>query len=85
MQSPLGNLPYPFPHPRGQLTVVEYARYEKVCKHEWETVYRESNSLLDQLFALHYRLIGRLLVLAETAEKNLEQSLMVTPPIRCVE
>lgn len=71
VDAPLGNLPYPFPHPRGQLTVVEYARYEKTCANEWETVYRESDSRLDRLFALHYRLIGPILVLAEAAEKNL--------------
>lgn len=29
VQSLLSSLPYPFPHPRGQLTVAEYAHYEK--------------------------------------------------------
>ncbi len=72
VDAPLGNLPYPFPHPRGQLTVAEYVRHEKPGENEWETVYRESDSRLDRIFALHYRLIGRFLVLAEAAEKNLD-------------
>jgi Zn-dependent protease with chaperone function len=72
VDAPLSNLLYPFPHPRGQLTVVEYSRYEKPCENEWETAYRESDSRLDRLFALHYRLIGPLLVLAEAAEKDLD-------------
>ena len=72
VQSSLGSLPYPFPHPRGQLTVVDYARYEKPCQHEWETAYHESNSHLERLSALHYRLLGRLLVIADFAEKSIE-------------
>jgi len=74
IETPLSNLKYPFPHPRGQLTISEYARFEKVCEHELETIYRNSDALLDRLFALHYRLVGRLLVLAETAEKDLAKS-----------
>jgi Zn-dependent protease with chaperone function len=71
VQSQLGNLPYPFPHPRGQLTVVEYAHYEKLCQNEWESVYHESSSHLERLFALHYRLLGRRLADVEAAETRL--------------
>jgi Zn-dependent protease with chaperone function len=78
IDSPLRGLPYPFPHPRGELTIVEYARYEKPCQNEWETVYRESDSHLDRMFALHYRLLGRLLVLAETAENELDSEAKVS-------
>jgi Zn-dependent protease with chaperone function len=72
VDSPVGSLPYPFPHPRGQVMILDYARYEKACETEWETAYRQSNSRLDRLFALHYRLVGRLLVLAGIAERILE-------------
>ena len=74
VQLALRDLSYPFPHPRGQLSVVDYARYEKKCANEWETVYRESNSHLDRLFALHYRLLGRLLVITSSAERELDRS-----------
>ncbi|HWF20380.1 MAG TPA: M48 family metallopeptidase, partial [Verrucomicrobiae bacterium] len=38
-QLPLGGLAYPFPHPRGQLSVIEYARYEKPTQNRWEEAY----------------------------------------------
>jgi hypothetical protein len=72
VDAPLGSLAYPFPHPRGQLTILEYARCEQAGSNEWETVYRESESRLNRLFGLHYRLVGRFLVLAGSAEKDLE-------------
>ena len=71
IQASLGELAYPFPHPRGQLTVVEYARFEKPGKGQWEAVYQESNSHLERLFALHYRLLGRLLAIASRIENEL--------------
>ena len=73
IQSILGNVAYPFPHPRGNLTIVEYARYEKTCDNDFETAYQQGNSHLDRLFALHYRIVGRLLVLAEKLESELEK------------
>jgi hypothetical protein len=80
VDSPLGSFAYPFPHPRGQLTVLEYARYGKPCQHKLESVYQESNSRLERLFPLHYRLLGRLLVAAEIAEKDLEQQSQTRSP-----
>jgi hypothetical protein len=72
IDAPIGNLTYPFPHPRGQLTILQYASNEKNYEHELERIYRESDSRLDRIFPLHYRLLGQLLVLAEAAEKSLE-------------
>jgi len=69
-----GNLAYPFPHPGGQLTIAEYARYEKPCKNEWEAAFQEGNSQVERMFALHHRLLGRLLVIAAMTEKELERS-----------
>ncbi len=74
VRSPLGTVPYPFPHPRGRLTIAEYAHYEKPCKNEWETAFQEGNALVERMFALHYRLLGRLLVIAANFEKALEDS-----------
>jgi Zn-dependent protease with chaperone function len=79
VQAPLSSLSYPFPHPRGQMTVAEYARYERACQNEWEAVYQESNSHLERLFALHYRLLGRLLAIVDIAEKDLEQKSQAPP------
>jgi Zn-dependent protease with chaperone function len=74
VQGPLGNLPYPFPHPRGPLSIAEYARFEKASQNEWEDAYHQSNSHVERLFALHYRLLGRLLVMAELAEKDSDEN-----------
>lgn len=71
IQKGLAEFVYPFPHARGHLTVIEYARHEKSCEHEWERVYRESDAHVERLFALHYRLTGRVLAHAEAVEKTL--------------
>ena len=71
VQRSLQQLPDPFPHPRGKLTVVEYASNDQSCDNVWETVFREANSHVDRLFPLHYRLLGRMLAIADKAEKHL--------------
>jgi Zn-dependent protease with chaperone function len=68
IQERLKDFAYPFPHARGQLTVAEYARAETQHEHKWVRAYQEANAHVDRLFALHYRLIGRVLVRAEAAE-----------------
>ena len=73
VQSPLGGLPYPFPHPRGKLTLIEYASYEKRDENQWLATYHQSNSHVERLFALHYRLFGLLLAAVEVAEKDFEK------------
>ena len=80
VDAPLSSLAYPFPHPRGQVTISDYARCGKAGQNEFETVYRECDSRLDRLFALHYRLIGRLLALAESAEKELDSEAKLSVP-----
>lgn len=71
VHAPLAGIPYPFQHPRGQLTIADYARYEKPCESEWESIFQESSACVERLFALHYRLLGRLLMVAEQAEQDL--------------
>jgi len=73
IQERLKPFAYPFPHARGQLTVAEYARSEKPAEFELQRVYQDGQSHVDRLFALHYRLIGRILVHADAAETSLEQ------------
>jgi Zn-dependent protease with chaperone function len=71
MQTRLKDFPYPFPHARGRLTVAEYARAEKQHEHAWVRAYQEANSHVERLFALHYRLIGQVLVRTDAAETEL--------------
>lgn len=73
IQDRLSSFPYPFPHPRGQLTVAEYARHEKSAESEGQRVYLDGHAHVDRLLALHYRLVGRLLAAAGTAEARLER------------
>jgi Zn-dependent protease with chaperone function len=72
IQGRLEAFAYPFPHARGQLTIAEYARWEKPCEHEWQRTYLDSNAHVDRLFALHYQLVGRLLAKADVGEHALE-------------
>ncbi len=73
IQERLSQFVYPFPHARGRLTVAEYARYEGSSENEWQRVYLDGNSHVERLFALHYRLSGRLLGLVATAEQDIEK------------
>jgi Zn-dependent protease with chaperone function len=70
IQSKLEGLRYPFRHARGEISIIEYARYGKQDEAEWETVYHDANAHLERLFALHYRALGRLLVIADVAEQG---------------
>jgi Zn-dependent protease with chaperone function len=74
IQERLAAFPYPFAHARGPLTVAEYLRSEKPADNDWHRAYLDSNAHVDRLFALHYRLIGRVLAMAEAAEKSLEDA-----------
>lgn len=72
IQERLKPFTYPFPHARGRLTVAEYARSEKPAENDWQRVYSDSNAHVDRLFALHYRLIGRILAHADAGERALK-------------
>jgi hypothetical protein len=73
IQERLKPFAYPFPHARGSLTVAEYARYEKPTENEWQRLYLDCHSHVDRVFSLHYRLVGRILSLAEEGEEKLRQ------------
>jgi hypothetical protein len=74
IQERLKQFVYPFAHARGRLTVAEYARYEKHVDNDLERVYLDTKAYLDRLFPLHYRLIGRVLAAADTAESSLQKN-----------
>ena len=72
----LGSLPYPFVHPRGPFTIAEYlqaglAQHEQ---HEWHRSYEIGTAHVNRLLILHYRLVGRILALADLAEKGLDHA-----------
>jgi len=72
IQGRLQAFTYPFPHARGRMTVAEYARSEKPAASEWQRVFADGSAHVERLFPLHYRLVGRVLALADAAEKWLE-------------
>jgi len=74
IQERLSSFPYPFPHARGKMSVAAYLRSEKPSENLWHQTYLDSDSHVERLFALNYRLIGRLLELTNAAEKILEQA-----------
>lgn len=73
IQQRLQKFPYPFPHPRSPLTVAEYARNEKPAELDLQRLYLDCNAHVDRLFALHYRLVGRILVYADSVETELDK------------
>jgi hypothetical protein len=77
---PLEGIKYPFAHPRGELTVIEYMSHGKKCDHTFEQVFKECSSRIERLFALHYRLMGRILVIAAEAEKDVGQKELTPQP-----
>jgi len=72
IQGRLNRFTYPFPHARGRLTVAEYARSEKSAENDWQRAYLDGDAHVDRLFALHYRLIGRILAQSDAVETSLE-------------
>src|SRR5207249_4293955 len=74
IQERLQKFNYPFPHPRSPLTVADYAHNEKPAEFDLQRLYLDCNTHVDRLFALHYRLVGRILVYADAAETELDKS-----------
>jgi len=74
IQERLKDLAYPFPHARGRLTVAEYARFEKDETNPWARAYLDASAHVERLFALNYRLIGRILACADEEEIRIPNS-----------
>jgi Zn-dependent protease with chaperone function len=78
IQERLQKFNYPFPHPRSPLTVADYAHYEKPAEFELQRLYLDCNAHVDRLFALHYKLVGRILAYADAAETELDKTRPIT-------
>lgn len=65
----LSDVIYPFKHAKGRVTLLEYVDYAgdehtDVCVR----TYAISEKMIDRLFSLYFRVMGRLVILAETVE-----------------
>jgi Zn-dependent protease with chaperone function len=68
IQAALGSAGYPFEHPKGRISVADYARARQFDSNPSRMAQLESQSHLQMLFALYYRLLGRLAYLALQVE-----------------
>jgi Zn-dependent protease with chaperone function len=67
----LHDIEYPFAHPRGKITLSEYVSNWKPAAPELEATLHDTAAHLKNLFSMHLRVLGRLLVIAQVAEKHL--------------
>jgi Zn-dependent protease with chaperone function len=79
IQTRLQGFVYPFPNPRGRLTVAEYARSEHPGQNPLQSLYLDTGAHVERLFALHYRLLGLLLAQVELGETNLDAAASEKP------
>lgn len=70
----LGIFTYPFVHPRGHLMIAEYLRAGQLAEQGWQRSYEDGTVHVYRLFPLQRRLTGRILALADLAEKTLDHS-----------
>jgi hypothetical protein len=70
IQTALGSAGYPFEHPKGRVTVIEYARAKQYDNDPARMVQLEVLSHLQMLFALYYRVLGRLTAIAVQVEEQ---------------
>jgi len=71
IQERLQAFPYPFPHPRGRLSVADYARTQESTNNAWQPAYVDCHTHLERLFPLHYRVLGKILAMADAAEAGI--------------
>jgi len=64
----LGSAAYPFAHPRGHITIVDYARAKQYDPDPVRMAHIEIRSHLQMLFALYHRILGRLVAIALQVE-----------------
>ena len=62
---------YPFPHPREDLTLEEFARNDIPAKHKLEALYNDCSCHLSRLVPLYHRILGRLAFIALRVESKL--------------
>jgi hypothetical protein len=71
MQQRFHTFTYPFAHARGRLTVSDYLTGDQTGQNELHNTYLQANAHVDAIFALNYRLIGKVLLIADQAVADL--------------
>jgi hypothetical protein len=72
IQTALGPTGLPFPHPKGRISIADYARAKKFDSDPARMAQLEAQSHLQLLFALYYQLLGRLVEIAVTVEAEID-------------
>jgi hypothetical protein len=70
VHSALGAAAYPFPHPKGHVSLVDYARAKQYDADPARMTALEIQSHLQMLFAVYHRLVGRLIEIALLVEQH---------------
>jgi hypothetical protein len=63
------DLPYPFPHARGAVSVNDYAQSENQTGDHLANLLLDGSTLIDRMFSLQYRIISRLITMTEAIER----------------
>lgn len=66
----LKDIPYPFPHASGRITVSQYAHGPGKYRSEIQAAYTESQCALDRLYSFYYKIAGRLATIAASVEER---------------
>jgi Zn-dependent protease with chaperone function len=74
-QSALGSTGYPFEHPKGHISIVDYARTKQFDPNPTRMIQLEIQNHIQTLFALYHRVLGRLVEIALQIEDILKPKL----------
>ncbi len=80
VQTALGATGYPFEHPKGHVSIVDYARTKQFDPNPARMIELEVQSHLQMLFALYQRVLGRLVEIAVQIEDILKPKLIAATP-----
>jgi hypothetical protein len=72
IQATLGATAYPFDHTEGRFSLVDYARAKEYDAEPARMTWLEAQSHLRMLFAVYYRVLGRLVAIARQSEARFE-------------
>jgi hypothetical protein len=71
IHSALEGLPYPFQHPRQDITVEEFARPELAASTPIQTLFNNCSCRINRLYPLYARVLGRLTFIARKVEEQI--------------
>ena len=77
----LGRAAYPFEHAEGAVSIGRYALDDLPDAHDLEAVLAAGEEMLNRLYMLYFRIMGRLAATAEAVESALGLAPLPDPPI----